>query len=339
MLKSRSNPDFLSGARLGFAILAVGALAIQAAHSETLSLKLRNGDRVTGSVLSENSLRLILSNAWTTNLTIPITQIETREKIGAPPVIARPVQAAVTPASAKPVSAASPAIAPKKPSAWHGEAQVGTDLTFSAKDRQLYYARLKLIYAHDLKLGSGVLHQFKNILDYNFAYGFTEGIVSDNRMEGSSKTDFDMSKKIFVYNLGGAGYDEIAKTDLRYEIGPGLGYHLLKTTNLVLNTESGVNYQARFFSDHRKDERFFLRLAQDLNWKISHRLSFDEKFEFFPRIEDFGQYRSRFESNLRFLLRENLSLNFTVVDIYDTQPARDVSKNDLQIRSSLGLKF
>ncbi len=339
MLKFPSNPKFFSGARLGFAVLAVGALALQAAQSEILALKLRNGDRVTGSVLSENSLRLILSNAWTTNLTVPIAQIETREKIGAPPVIAKPVPAAATPASAKPVLAASPAIPPKKARVWHGEAQVGTDLTFSAKDRQLYYARLKLIYAHDLKVGSGVLHQFKNILDYNFAYGFTEGIVSDNRMEGSSKTDFDLTKKLFIYNLGGAGYDEIQKTDLRYEIGQGLGYHLLKTTNLVLNTESGVNYQVRFFSDHRKDERFFLRMAQDLTWKISRRLSFDEKFEFFPRVEDFGQYRFRFESNLRYLLRENLSLNFTGVDIYETKPARNVSRNDLQIRSSLGLKF
>ena len=339
MLKIRLNLDSHFSARLGWALLAVGALTAQTATCETLSLKLRNGDRVTGIVLSENSLRLVLSNAWTTNLTIPIAQIEAREKIVVSPAIAKPAQTVSTNNPGKPVVVSGPVVAPKKVSPWHGEAQVGTDLTFSAKDRQLYYARMKLIYAHDLKLGSGVLHQFKNVLDYNAAYGFTEGIVSDNRMEGSSKTDFDLSKKVFVYNLGGAGYDEIRKTDLKYEIGPGFGYHWLKTSNLVLNAETGFNYQARFFSDHRKDERFFLRLAQDLTWKISHRLSFDEKFEFFPRVEDIGEYRFRFESNLRYLLRENLSLNFTVVDVFDTQPARDVSRNDLQIRSSVGLKF
>jgi hypothetical protein len=65
----------------------------------------------------------------------------------------------------------------------------------------------------------------------------------------------------------------------------------------------------------------------------------DEKFEWFPEVGDFGSYRFRFEANARYLLAQNLSLIVTILDIYDTAPATNVDKNDLQIRSSLGVKF
>ena len=46
-----------------------------------------------------------------------------------------------------------------------------------------------------------------------------------------------------------------------------------------------------------------------------------------------------FETNFRYWLRSNLSLNLTVLDVYDTQPAPNVTRNDLQLRSSVGVKF
>ena len=164
-------------------------------------------------------------------------------------------------------------------------------------------------------------------------------MLSDNRMYGSSKTDVDLDHRVYVYNLAGAGYDEIRKINLRYEAGPGIGYHLLKTTNFVLNTEFGANYQSQYNSDNTRMESFYFRFAEDSAWKINSRFSWDEKYEFFPPVENWGRYRFRFETNLRYALLYNLSLVFTLLEQYDTQPVAGVGQNDLQIRSSLGLKF
>jgi hypothetical protein len=160
-------------------------------------------------------------------------------------------------------------------------------------------------------------------------------------MAGSDKTDFDIGKhKIFVYNLAGVGYDEVRKIDLQYEEGPGIGYHLFTLTNLVMNLESGVNYQAQYRSDGNPDvKKFYFRLAEDLTWKLNKRLTFIEKVEFFPQVEDLQQYRLRFESTLSYGFWQNLSLNLSVLDLYDTKPASGVPPNDLQIRSSLGITF
>ena len=74
--------------------------------------------------------------------------------------------------------------------------------------------------------------------------------------------------------------------------------------------------------------------------KISRKWILDEKFEFFPRFTDsFGEYRMRFESNLRYLMSNNLNLNLTAIDQYDTQPAAGVTRNDLLLRATIGITF
>ena len=218
----------------------------------------------------------------------------------------------------------------KSPKYWAADVQMGVDLAFSEKNRQLYSGRFKVTYAQN---------RFRNIVDYDFSYGRTDGILSANRMDGYIKTDLDVGQRLYVYNLAGAGYDEIRRIDARYQVGPGVGYHLIKATNFVLNAEFGVNYQVQQLADNTETDLFFYRLAEDFTWRIGPRLTLDEKFEFFPRVENVEQYRFRLESNLRYWLVSNLSFIVTVIDQYDTLPARTVTRNDLQVRSSIGLKF
>ena len=61
--------------------------------------------------------------------------------------------------------------------------------------------------------------------------------------------------------------------------------------------------------------------------------------EYFPDLTDFHTYRMRAEANLRYWLKSNLSLNFTVIDTYETKTSTGVGQNDLQLRSSIGVKF
>jgi hypothetical protein len=58
-----------------------------------------------------------------------------------------------------------------------------------------------------------------------------------------------------------------------------------------------------------------------------------------PSLEESGEYRIRFETNFRYAMLQNVFLNVSILDIYDSQPALGIKKNDLQIRSSVGVKF
>jgi hypothetical protein len=158
-------------------------------------------------------------------------------------------------------------------------------------------------------------------------------------MEGSIKTEYDLTKRFLIYNAMVAGYDEIRSIDFQYDFGPGVGYKWVVLTNFVFKTELGGDYQEQFFSQHTHTSRYSLRLDEDSWWQLTRKLRWDQKVEFFPELDKFSEYRVRLETNLSYLLKENLSLTLNLVDQYDTGLPPDVSKNDLQIRSLVGIKF
>ena len=385
MLKS---PNFHRWQRLAFsALLLLVIFTFGELQAETIILHLKNGDRIAGTIVSEDTNRVLITTAWIKDLAVPLGQIERREKllVAAPQTTNAPAAPANVVAEKKPAPASQPAITnlvpsaapgtpvavmpvlqPKpqtpKPKHWKGELKIGADFLFGAKDQQIYYGRFKLVY--ERPYDSNPKEFFRNIFDYGMDYGWTENpgstsanrsVLSANRMDGTDKTDFDIGKrKIFVYNLAGVGYDEIRKIDLHYEEGPGIGYHLFTLTNFVMNTEAGFNYQVQDRASTRTltnsalqnfnvtVEKFYYRLAEDITWKVNKRFTFTEKFEFCPQAEDVQQFRARFEMTVSYGIWQNVALNLSLLDMYDTQPTASVPtipKNDLQIRSSIGFTF
>jgi hypothetical protein len=313
-------------------------------RAETVIFHLRNGDRIAGTIASEDTIQVIVSTVWTKSLAIPLSAIERREKVSeesgnsAVPAAAVKPQP-VTPVQTNVLAAAKPAATPvpKPPKHWKADVRIGMDMIEGTKDRQLFYGRAKVTY--EKPYATNPRQFFRNILDYNAQYGETDGTLSANQMYGSSKTDFDLGRQFFAYNLGGAGYDVIRKIDMQFELGPGLGYHLITRTNFVLDTETGLNYQVQERSNNTETRNVYLRLAENLTWRIGKKLTATEKFEFFPNAGDLNQFRWRFECTLSYWLLQYLSFNLTVLDLYDTQPARGVTPNEFQIRSSLGFVF
>lgn len=307
--------------------LAAGTL-----RAETVVLHLKNGDRLAGTIVAEDTNRVIIATDWIKGLAVPLSAIERREVLSAAATNALP---AGHPNVPLPVALAPLPVKPK-PKHWKAEAQVGADFLFGAKQQQIYSGRFKLAYERPY-----VLHpkqSFRNLFDYSVDYGRTEGVVSANQMNGSDKIDFDVRDRVYAYNLFSAGYDKVRKINLRYEAGPGVGYHLFTHPNFMMNVEVGLDYQAEYRADGTTTGNFFPRLAEDFSWKLNRHLSLTEKLELFPPM-DTADYRARFEGNLSYRFWQNLSLNLTLLDLYDSEPAQGVPNNDLQIHSSLGVAF
>ena len=321
-----------AGTRVAWCVV-IGLCWVGAAWPQSVVLQLKNGDRLTGVIVNEDTNRIVITTKWVKDLAVPAAEIARRETNATPAVAATPPP---VPGPAVPTAAAmmpaAPVSKPANPKHWAGEVQLGLDLAFSEKDRQLYSGRAKVAYTHS---------QFRNLSDYSFSYGRTDGVLSANRMDGLDKMDFDVGRqrRFFVYNLVGAGYDQIRLINYRYEAGPGFGCHIVRRPTFALNSELGANYQVQYRADHTRTEHFYYRLAEDSTWKINSRMTVDERFEYFPLYERLDEFRLRAEMNLRYLLWGNLTLTLTVLDQFDTMPARSVPENDLQIRSLLGMKF
>lgn len=321
------------------------------ASAATTIFHLKGGDRITGTIVSENSEEVRISAPYASSLVLPVNQIEKREQPPPPepaPAVSTPAAAPPPPpkpaAAPPPVPAAPPvaSVATNAPQAhpwkdffskWKAELQLGLNVGFSTKDHRTVTSRAKATYSPS--------RTFRNSLDYLASYGVSEGTVSENRMEGSWKMEHDVGKekRFLIYNAAGAGYNEIQKIDFRYDVGPGFGYRLLQLTNFAMRVEMGGNYQEQHFSTGLQRERYSLRLGEELNWRINEKLRFDNKSEIFPDLPGLSDFRVRTEANLTYLLRSNLTLTLSLIDIYDTGVPAGVDRNDLQLRSLVGLKF
>ena len=371
MAKKRSASSARNAIRAGLA--ALGILACNAGVAQEIHVLLRNGDRITGRVITEDPQHVTLTNGVLGRFVVPIALIERRLPVAGAEVDPRTTGALAggpAPQSASDativkrlaaledayrsnrivsaeyyreraklisqagvaggVAKAAPVVQQRPPVQLTGEIQAGLDLAFATKDRQLYSSRMKLVHTQA---------RMRNTADYSFTYGRVDGEISANRMEGMLKTDYDLTRRLYLYNVGGGGYDEIRRLDNYFQVGPGVGDHLVKLTNYTLNIEGGANFQRQSRADGTETDVFYYRVAQESKLSLSQKLTLDERFEYFPQWNNFGEYRLRFEANVKYWLRGNLFLNLTMIDLYDTMAVSGVDRNDLQIRSAIGMKF
>ena len=356
-------------------------LQVAAIASSPAVVYLRDGGQMSGVIVSEDSEHLLLDTPDERRWRIPRVLVDRVQRLmqpaspKSPAIPAKPPAKAVSkprpepapkkaatvapekaptkkqpePKKPAPKTAAKPKTPVKKTAAkppakkkpakgkWTHDVRLGMDLRYTAVTQQTVHSRLKSTYASK---------QFRNQLDWNFAYGKTADRVSADRMSGLVKTDWTYDSNWYLYHTGSAGYDIVRRIALQYEVGPGVGYHLLRSRKLLfddskfsLDVESGGEYEDKLSTTGRRTERYFWRLAQLIRWNINRDLTFTEEFEYFPRIAGLVNHRYRAEANFAYRLIKNLSLNLTVLAEADPQQLNDFVPDDVQIRSSLGWRF
>lgn len=352
MLKKR-----LSDAWSLLAIVCLALLLCATAAAQNVILHLKNGDRLSGRIISESTNSVRLTNSFLGSFEVPLPEISRRE------ILPDPVQAPVTngpvaatppkgtnvvttgpagtnvvavpkpkPEPKPPLSPANPEATPiaSTPSYWKHDLRFGVNLRYATKDSHEFLSILKSTYGKP---------PFRHIFDVNFKYGRVEGALAANSLAASEKTELQLSPKMYAFSLIGGGYDEIRKIDYQFEVGPGFGIELLKLTNFVWKSEVGVNYLQQNRADDTRQNTYSLRVAEIFAWRVWEKLTLDLKAEYFQNLAEFGEYRLRIESTLRYPVTKRLSVNLDVIDLYDTRPPQDVSHNDLQIRSTIGVTF
>lgn len=329
-------------------LLFAGSYDIQ---SSPIILHLKSGDRISGELVSENEVQLVVKTAWAGSLTIQrdlLDRIEPQVVAAAPipPAVSTnatastnvptPTVAVITnaPTSAQTAAAKPPA---QKPDEWKFDIKLGADMIRGERDRDIFFGQAALTYAHPYP------HEpkkfFRNRLDYRADYSTVDGRKSANRMSGANKTDFDFFEHAYFYNYFGGGYDEVRRINGQYEVGPGVGYHLFRQPKFVANIESGLTYQ---YQDRELDgelESLYARFAQDITWKLAPKITFTQRSAVLVSLEEVEELQLRLEGNLSFGLVQNVSLNLTAIELYDTRPVTGVSRNEFQLRSAIGLTF
>lgn len=342
--------------------LSGGGMPAVAAPAETVVLILKNGDRLTGTIVSQNNKRVVIQSALAGRVSVGRDHIEqitpaapltvTAPPVAPPPPPASPPVPAPTP-TPSPVAATStaPTVAPAPPALtnavpatpllpgwftgvwtnWHGNVQAGLNLGIGTTDRSTMYANASAAKNWGRSVSS---------LTYNASYGRANGIENANQMAGTAKVDVQITpnRRTYAYGQGAAGYDVIRKIDLEYLGGGGLGYRLIDQPKRVLAGELGFQYQSFNYSTSEDQTTVAVRLAENFTTSVD-KLSITQRLGFTPGIDDFSNYQINFFLTLSYPLFKPLTLNLNLINQYTSQPATGVQNNDLQIQTTLGITF
>jgi Protein of unknown function, DUF481 len=167
-------------------------------------------------------------------------------------------------------------------------------------------------------------------------------------IRGGVRADLNTSDKYFIFGLTDLEYDQFQDLDLRAVFGGGGGYHVIKTKDTTFDVFLGGTYDEDFFgaiaatptvpatpSVTRRIGE--IDLGESFNTKVNNRTTITQIFSFYPDLSNTGQYRFQWDSTGATKVKNWLSWQVTVSDRFLSDPLPGFKKNDILL--STGFRF
>jgi putative salt-induced outer membrane protein YdiY len=152
--------------------------------------------------------------------------------------------------------------------------------------------------------------------------------------------NYFLNEKLFVFGSLRYEHDRIADLDVRLIPSVGVGYQWIDTPKVKFDTEIGLAYVYEKFEDGDSDENLSAKLAYHYkNDLYGDKVSLFHDLEYYPSLEDLGNFLVVTDIGLRTALTEKMFAEYKLEYRYDSTPAEGADKNDLRHILGVGWKF
>lgn len=261
--------------------LAVMVMGASLAHADQVTL--RNGDRLTGKIVTGDGKTLLLKTEFTGDVTIQwdaITSMESSEDVyltlkdgtklagkittqDGKFVVASPAAAAAAASNVAPASkdtvvavrddaeqkaydlAAERMAHPKFTYFWGGLLDTGLALTRGNSSTTTFTLASKAVRETP---------RDKLTLYGNYIYGKDSSTPPErttaNALNAGIRGDLNLTPKVFVFAFADYQTNTLQHLDLRQVYGGGLGYHVIKTERTIFDVFGGLSYERDAFGEY-----------------------------------------------------------------------------------------
>jgi len=354
-----------------------GFLCLWAAAAEADQLTLKNGDRLSGTIVKADAKTLLLKTDFAGDINLQwdaVTSIVSSQSLHLTLKDGQTIVGTVTTMDGKFEVAAKetgPVAAAKD-----GVVSVRNDAEQKAYDDQID----RLRHPHLTDFWSGLLDtglsltrgnsesvtyslsgKAARVTDRDKISVYTTAVYANSTVNGLNSTtahairggvrgDLDVSEHLFVFGFTDFEYDQFQDLDLRSVVGGGLGYHVIKTKATTFDLFAGGDYDQDYFGAiagtattpakaavTRKNGE--IDLGETFNAKINNRTTVTEQLSLYPNVSDTGTYRFQFDATAATKLKSWLSWQVTYSDRYLSDPLASLKKNDLILSTGVRLTF
>ena len=163
--------------------------------------------------------------------------------------------------------------------------------------------------------------------------------TSANALGGFIRYDHNITKKFFVFGLFAGAYDHPQALNERLSPSGGLGYHAIATQATTLDLLGGFGYTYENYSTGLINNLLNATIGDEFSHKINDNTSILQDFYFFPYLNDNRGYRGVFDFGLASKLYRILTWNLNFGDRYNSKPVPGKKNNDLLLTTGLGFTF
>jgi putative salt-induced outer membrane protein YdiY len=166
----------------------------------------------------------------------------------------------------------------------------------------------------------------------------TTTTTSANTEAGGIRYDHDLNPKMFAFVAADFFADALQGLNLRSVFGGGLGYHAIKNDNTTLDFLAGVNYTRESYTTLQRN-LIALTLGEELMHKLGKSTVLNEKLYFFPDLNSLGDYRGTFDFASVTKINKWFGWQNSFTDVYVTNPPLGKKQNDIILTTGLNVAF
>jgi hypothetical protein len=166
-----------------------------------------------------------------------------------------------------------------------------------------------------------------------------ESLTTANAKRGGARYDINLSKRIFVFGLGELESDEFQDLDLRLVLGGGAGWHAYKSERALFDVFGGGSLDKEYFTGSLRRTSGEALIGQEFAYRFSGRTWFKEKAVYYPNLSESGEYRFLFDASAQTALKTWLGWHVTFSNRYLSNPVFGKKSNDMLLTTGLRLTF
>ncbi len=310
-------------------------------------VKLKNGDRLSGKVLSLSGGKLELETPHAGKLLLDwgqVVSVKTDGKVkvrvatgetfegklsaGAESRLKIETEGAAAPIEVDPAKVTH---FNQPPTKWHGSVNLSARATDGNTHTQSGLLGVTLNRATE---------DDDFIIRAIYRYGEKSGELQERNGYGLTKYSHKLGGDLYGFASAEFLSDQFKDLTLQTVLAAGLGYSLVKTSWMDFSLEAGLAWVNNDYRRLQKDEDHFggrasAHVRLDLFWGFQ----FKDTFTIYPNFEDSQDFQIRNEGTLTNNLGQGWSLVGGVITEYDRKPAPGVHRHDDTYFFGLGYSF
>ncbi len=314
-------------------------------------ITLKNGDRLSGKIVSKNDETVVIETEYAGKVTIvaahveKITELRSKSANLGTAKVPEPIKAApVAPNSA--VSEQEP----PRPRAvdrgprlfggrfmgiaegWEGNANIGFSYTTGNSRTSTMTTGIRAVKTG----GRDKLTVYARSLWYsnrNAAIATTQ-----NAVWGGARYDRNLGDRTFGFGSYDFERDRPKKLYFRSVLGGGIGRHMVKNEKTEIDVLAGGAWNRTWQVGPNTDTPEILA-GNTLKHQFNGRLKFQQTFTFFQNATDRNEFRFLFDSSVSADITKRVGLQFTIGNRFNNDPAGNAKRNDFLFATGLRWNF